>query len=63
MQFVDFLQLMSGVVYLEQQAVLRAHIDSLDFRALLQRIGVIVGVLKVKDRKNCVSGVVVEHDR
>jgi hypothetical protein len=58
-QLVHLLEFMSGVVDLEQQAVLTANVDALDLRTLLERIGVIVGVLEVKHGEDGVSGVVV----
>jgi hypothetical protein len=63
MQFVDLLQLVSGIVDLKEQSVLAAHIDTLDLRPLLEWIGVIVEVLKVQDGEYGVTGVVVEDDR
>jgi hypothetical protein len=47
MQLVDLLKLMGRVVDLEEKAVLAAHVHPLDLRPLLERIGVIVGVLEV----------------
>ena len=62
MQLVHLLKPVSCVVDLEQQAVLAAHVDSLDLGALLEWIRVIVAVLEVQDREDGVSGVVVEDN-
>lgn len=62
MQLVHLLKLMSRVVDLEQQAVLAAHVDSLDLGALLERVRVIETVLEVQDCEDGVSGVVVEDN-
>lgn len=53
---------MSCVVDLEQQAVLAAHVDSLDLGSLLEWVRVIVAVLEVQDREDGVSCVVVEDN-
>jgi hypothetical protein len=46
-KLVDLLEFMSSIVYLEQETVLTAHVDSLDLGALLEGIGIIVGVLEI----------------
>lgn len=51
---------MSRVIDLEQQAILAAHVDSLDLGALFERVRVVETVLEVQDREDGVSGVVVE---
>ena len=63
MELVDLLELMGGVVYLEKEAVLAADVDSLDLGALLEGVGIVVGILEVEDCEDGVSGVVVEDDR
>lgn len=58
-QFVDLLELVSGVVDLEQKAVLAAHVHSLNLGALLKGIRIVVGVFEVQNSEDSVSGVVV----
>lgn len=53
---------MSRVIDLEQQAILTAHVNSLDLGALLERVRVIETVLEVQDCEDGVSGVVVEDN-
>lgn len=62
MELVDLLELMGGVVYLEEEAVLAADVDSLDLGALLEGVGIVVGILEVEDCEDGVSGVMVEDD-
>jgi len=62
-ELVDLLELMGGVVYLEKEAVLAADVDSLDLGALLEGVGIVVGILEVEDCEDGVSGVMVEDDR
>lgn len=47
MKFIYLLKLMSGVIDLEQKAVLRSDVNSFDLRALLKRVGVIVEILEI----------------
>lgn len=54
---------MGGIVDLEEQAVLTTHIDPLYLRTLLERIGIVVGILEIQNSKDCISGMVVEDDR
>ncbi len=54
---------MRGVVDLEKETVLTADIDSFDFGALLERVGIIVGILEIKNCEDGISGVVVEYYR
>lgn len=63
MKLVDLLEFMSGVVYLEKEAILAADVDSFDLGALLEGVGVIVRVLKVEYCEDGVSSVVVENYR
>lgn len=61
-QFVDLLQLVGLVVDLEEQPTLAAEVDPADFLVLLEGVGVVVEVLEVENREDCVAGVVVEDD-
>ena len=59
MQLVDLFQLMSGIVYLKEQPILRTHVDSFYLRALLERIWVVIEILEVKHSEHCVSCMVI----
>ena len=61
-QFIDLLELVSSVVYLEKEAVLTAHVYALYLWSLLQGVGVVVGILEIQNSEDGVSGMMVEHD-
>ncbi len=63
MQLIHFFELMGGIVDLEEEAVLTAHVYSLNLGPLLEGIGVVVRVFEVQDGENGVPGVVVQDDR
>lgn len=54
---------MGVVVYLEKQAILTAGVYSSYLSRLFQWIWVIEVILKIKNSEDCVSGMVVEHNR
>ncbi len=63
MKLVDLLEFVSGVVYLEKEAILAPDVDSFDLGALLEGVWIIIGILEIKYCEDGVSGVVIENYR
>ena len=63
MKLINFFKFMGLIVYLEEESILTANINSSNLRFLLYGIGIIIEVVKVKDSKNGVTSMMVEDDR
>lgn len=63
MTLIDILFLFGCIIYLEDHALFGANEDALDWAKLHSRRGVIKWELKIKDRKDSISSLVVEDDR
>lgn len=63
MKFVHLLKLMGLVVDLEEQTVLTSNVDVTNLGFLLEGVGIIEAVLKIKHCEDSVSSMMVEDDR